>query len=336
MDPPSGFSPTEGPPPAERRGLRLVADNGGARAEPPAAWAPVKAERVTLHPDSTLDAAIVCILSSCLDHFAANAPALRKTEDPEAVHQMRVALRRLRAFLALLKRKASITGLEEIAGQAKALAGVLGEGRDFDVFREALEQAPALSLGAEPSFIALIKAVELRRHQARKAARVALAAPATTQFMRALRHLIAERPWRESLKGCEAEGSARVFAVQALNRLHRRAMSKGEGLEDLPPEQRHQARIALKKIRYGAEFFQSLFARKRVHDYVRHLAAAQDLLGEENDRATAARILCEIENAETAPAIWFLRGWSAAAASLGESKSAEASRRLKKLEPFWR
>jgi len=54
----------------------------------------------------------------------------------------------------------------------------------------------------------------------------------------------------------------------------------------LSPERRHEARIALKKARYGAEFFESLFSGKDARAYLRDLAMIQDQLGDENDRAT--------------------------------------------------
>ncbi len=338
MDRPTVIPPAQGRD-RGRRGLRLVADNGCAPPEKARLRRPTKARRLALGPDASLDDAIARILFSCLNHFTANASALRDTGDPEAVHQLRVALRRLRALLSLLKRKASVPDVDEISRQAKAIAAVLGEGRDWDVFREGLAQGPHESLGDDPAFIALLDAVELRRHRAREAARAALAAPSTAHFLGKLRDLLAGRPWRESLKGCEAKGSARVFATRALNRLHRRAMKKCVGLDGLSPQRRHRVRIALKKIRYAGEFFESLFSRKPARDYLRLLAAIQDGLGEENDRATAARFLNELEKAdsarEAARAVWFLRGWSAAAAHLGESKTTEAMRRLKKLEPFW-
>ncbi|WP_162009783.1 CHAD domain-containing protein [Methylocystis heyeri] len=212
----------------------------------------------------------------------------------------------------------------------------MAEGRDWDVFRESLERRLDDGRPMEPGFAALLDAVELRRRREREIARAALAPSAVAEFACDLRKILAQRPWRDAIEGCNARGSARIFAVAALTRLHRRAGRKCEGLERSTPERRHEARKALKQTRYAAEFFQSLFAKKGARAYLVGLAVAQDLLGQENDRATASRLLGEVETAETARAVWYLRGWSAAAAALGESPALEASRRLKKLEPFWR
>jgi triphosphatase len=335
MDRPSGFSPAKGPATGRPR-LRLVADNGpcGAPADRPKGA--VKARRMALDPRIALDDALAAVLSSCIDHFAANAPLLHRIGDAEAVRQLRVSLRRLRAFLSLLRGEACVEGLDEIAGRAKAIAGFLAEGRDWDVFRESVERRLDSGPPMDPGFVALLDAVELRRRRETEIARAALTPSAIAEFACDLRKLLAQRPWRDSVEGCRAQGSARIFAVAALARLHRRAGRKCEGLERSTPERRHEARKALKKIRYAAEFFQSLFAKKGTRAYLVGLAVAQDLLGQENDRATASSLLAALENAETARAVWYLRGWSAAAAALGESPTLEASRRLNKLEPFWR
>ncbi|MFY9629751.1 MAG: CHAD domain-containing protein [Methylocystis sp.] len=320
-----------------RRSLRLVASNGEISGGP---GGPVKAKRLALDPQDTQDEAIARILSNCLDHFTANAPALRAIGDPEAVHQSRVALRRLRAFLGLLKQAMPTLDLSATAAQAKAIAGALGDTRDWDVLREGLEKGPRSFLGDEPAFYALLDEIELRRHQARDAARAAISSPQTYRFVNELRQIIARRPWREHGKDTGAKGSARALAIKALNRLHRRAVKKCDGVASFPPERRHEARIALKKARYGAEFFESLFSGKDARAYLRDLAMIQDQLGDENDRATAARLLKEITEADVAQktmrAAWFLEGWRARADSQSGGAVRLAERRLRKLKPFWR
>ena len=290
---------------------------------------------------NSFDGAIGRILGDCLDHFAVNIPALRQTGDAEAVHQLRVALRRLRAFLGLLKRVVPANlELASAATRARIIASALGEARDWHVLRDGLERGPREFLREEPGFFALLDAVELRRLRALEAARAMIVSPTTQQFVRELRGLISRRAWREGSMGLEGKGSARAFAVKALNRLHRRAVKCCEGVAALEPEQRHKARIALKKARYAAEFFESLFCQKTARVYLRGLATIQDQLGEDNDRRTAARLLSEItaEDAskETLRAICFLRGWRAQAQQRGLIAMKESERRLRRLKPFWR
>jgi len=250
-------------------------------------------------------------------------------------------LRRLRAFLGLLKRVAPANPeLATAASSAKTIAGVLGEARDWHVLREGLERGPRAFLREEPGFVALLDAVELRRLRALQAARAAIGAPSTQQFVRELHGLVARRAWREESEGLAESESARAFAVKALNRLHKRALKRCEGVAALEPEQRHRARIALKKARYAAEFFESLFCQKAARTYLRRLAIIQDQLGEDNDRRTAARLLSDIaaEDAsqETFGAVCFLRGWRAQAQQLGAVATKESEKRLRRLKTFWR
>ena len=323
------------------RALRLVASDGEIVGPGSKAAVPVKSKRLALSADDSFDHAVGRILGDCLDHFAANIPALRQTGDAEAVHQLRVALRRLRAFLGLLKRVVPANPeLANAATRARIIARVLGEARDWHVLRDGLERGPREFLREEPGFFALLDAVELRRLRALEAARAMIVAPTTQQFVRELRGLISRRAWREGSRGLEGKGSARAFAVKALNRLHKRAVKCCEGVAALEPEQRHKARIALKKARYAAEFFESLFCQKTARVYLRGLATIQDQLGEDNDRRTAARLLSEItaEDAskETLRAICFLRGWRAQAQQRGLIAMKESERRLRRLKPFWR
>jgi len=345
MDRPAGWSVANRA--AMRSGLlRLVASNeteNDGQRRPGGGHAPVKAGGVALHRRASLDEAVAEVLSSSLDHFVANWPALRESSDPEAVHQMRVALRRLRAALGLLKRAVPCLEFETAAARAKTIAATLGEARDWDVFRESLEAGPRGRLNDEPSFYALLDVVELRRAQAHEKARAVVAEKATKQFVDELRRALRRRAWRGNARDDAPRigdpDSARDFAAKALDRLHRRAVEKCEGLAALAPQQRHQARIALKKARYAAEFFATLFdARPRVRTYLRAIGKIQENLGADNDTATATRLLREIEadGGKTTLAAGFVRGWRAREQEQGAAGAKKSEKIVKRLEPFWR
>lgn len=342
---------------APRLPLRLVSSNlvscddaagepgrapGGRRASIEAV--PVKAGDISLDRHASLDDAIAEMLSSCLDHFAANEPALRETGDPEAVHQLRVALRRLRAALGLLKSAVPCVEFDTAAARARTIAAGLGEARDWDVFAESLDAGPRERLNDEPSFYALLDAVELRRAQAHRNARALIVEQTTQQFAADLRLALRRKAWRDGARDDATRtgdpGSAREFAARALDRLHRRAVKKCQGLAALTPEQRHRARIALKKARYAAEFFETLFdAPARARRYLRSLGKIQESLGADNDAAAAARLLREIEadgGGQTAFASGFVRGWRAHEQALSAAGAKRSEKLVKKLEPFWR
>lgn len=72
-----------------------------------------------------------------LDTLLANDPAVR-LEEPEAVHDMRSAVRRLRSALAAYRKLYRKAPLRRLAGELKWLGGMLGNPRDAEVLRERL------------------------------------------------------------------------------------------------------------------------------------------------------------------------------------------------------
>jgi CHAD domain-containing protein len=310
---------------------------------------PVKSRRVTLDATASLDEAVVAMLGSCLDQFLANWPALMHSSHPdEAIHQMRVALRRLRACIGLL-RQGGVSGeaLETASARAKTIAATLGHARDLDVLTDMLAEGALAQMSSEPSFYALLDAVECRRVESHKATQASIAAPETTQFVLDLRAALAAREWGAAAgddrdaraRDPAAPGSAREFAVLSLDRLHRRAMKKSRDLARRTPAERHAARIAFKKARYAAELFESLFdARARARKYLRGVAATQDALGAANDMRVASDLLRAIgeDSKIAAPASSFAIGWCAHAQDGAAAGWKETEKELKKLEPFWR
>ena len=314
---------------SRRAALRLVVSPA-----PPAAH---KAPPVKLLASDSAEDAAVCIFSSALDHFEANIPPLRAGEGAEAVHQMRVALRRLRAAIGLFSEALSGPALDAARERAKNLASILGAARNWDVFCEMLEGGPSDALANEPGFYALLDAVELRRAIGHRAAREEIDDERTEVFVAQFRKAIANRDWTAAPRA-QDEKSAKDFARSALTRLRKRVLKKSKGLARLTAEERHEARIALKKARYGAEFFQSLFQdRKEAEAYSASLAKMQDGLGVFNDMETANALLDEIdtEGGATLRASGFVRGWFAHAAQAGTTHARKSEKRLKKLEPFW-
>jgi len=338
MCPPPGGAGSDGAA-SRRPALRLVSDNGGGEAGAPRAKIHAKAAPLAFAPDVSLDEAIATILASCLDHFAANANALRQGAGDEAIHQMRVALRRLRALLGLLKRVAPVAEVTAAAEQAKALAAALGPARDWRVLLQRLEAEQSGMLKKERGFVALLGAVEARALAAEAEAGAAVDGPAAEQFLRDMGAFVARRPWRTCLEDAQAPSTARRFACAQLTRLHRRALRRCEGVARLPPPRRHEARIALKKARYAAEFFESLFSPKRAKNYAHDISELQERLGDDNDWTTAARLLGEIRaadgGAETARAVDQILASRAKTLRASLAKAKKSAERVRKADRFW-
>lgn len=265
----------------------------------------VKADKIALTPEVTVEGALCRIVANCLAHLTANEACSLKGDDPEGIHQMRVALRRLRSALALFRSFVPAEQYDWLVGEVKWLGGHLGPARDWDVFLSDLlapvragllrtnVHEPALFSGVD----ALEAAVRTRRERAYDGARTAILSPRYTEFLLRLGAWMEDKGWRAQPV---SEHSARLLqpvvglADELLSKRHRRARRAGQGFADLSVADRHQLRIALKKLRYAAEFFRTLYDDKPARRYIQQLAAFQDALGHLNDVATATRLLHDL------------------------------------------
>ena len=311
---------------APARGLLLAAD------ERPA---PVKAGETTIPAQASFSEAATLIIGEALQHFLANWPALREGDHPEAIHQIRVALRRLRALLALFHRSAPCAEYAEFRAEAKRIASALGPARETDAFAELLAAAPQSGFGRPDAFAALGVEIAARRETLQREARALIDTPACSLFVLRLRAFAARRA-----SAPEAAGeSARDLAASALDRLLHRALKQGRKLSQAPDEARHELRIALKNLRYAAEVFGGLFTEPpEVRAYLRRVAKLQDLLGAHNDAAGARTFLEEIDapaRASTAFAAGATLGWLTGGAVVAEHDLARAWKAFKRTAPFW-
>ena len=119
-----------------RRGALLLS------GEPPA---PVYATSPALSAHMTTEEAIGALLRNGLGHFLGNLPVLERGDPVEAVHQLRVAMRRLRSAFSLVYRFFPSAEFDALREKSRRIGTALGEARDWDVFVESLsEGAPAI------------------------------------------------------------------------------------------------------------------------------------------------------------------------------------------------
>jgi len=266
-----------------RIGVRSKAERGYALAEAEEAGA-TKAEPVRLDPDGDARDGFAAIAAACMRHFRLNEPILLDMGTPEALHQSRVALRRLRsAFSSFAPLLAGDPRSATLSSDLRWLAGELGKVRDLDVLipriegrgRAKLVAARALALGE---------------------ARTALDSLRARELMIDLAEWLAIGAWR--LRPAEpllASEHIEAIAADLLDHHRKRLKKRGRHLATLDDHQRHRARIEAKKLRYASEFFVALWtgrkARARHADFVGAMEKLQDRLGVLNDRAIAAELL---------------------------------------------
>ncbi len=103
-----------------------------------------------------------------------------------------------------------------------------------------------------------------------------------------------------------------MAVLDGLDKRVRRAL---KNLAELPPEERHRARIRVKRLRYAIEFFAGLFPDHKTRRLVSSLGRLQDRLGTLNDIAVAGRLLRDHAEAKGDPQrLWAagqIAGWHA-------------------------
>jgi triphosphatase len=92
-----------------------------------------KAVDVDINPDVAAAQAFRAIARSCLRQIVVNEPAVLAGH-AEALHQMRVGLRRLRAAISIFADVVADSELERIKAELKWITQELGPARDLDVF----------------------------------------------------------------------------------------------------------------------------------------------------------------------------------------------------------
>ncbi len=326
----------------EAHGLRLStatkAERGRALAARTKILA-VKAAPLDLSPDLTAAQGAAAAIDSCVAHAAANLEGIVAARAPEAVHQMRVALRRLRAGLTLFKPVLPEAARERLKAEAGRIAATLGRSRDLDVFlKDTL--APILAKRSDDSDLTTLRRQTAAQRRAAWALAVGTASDPRTQLF--------------LLDAAETALDLRMAAAPedapSLSALSRRALSKrlaaasafGARLDQLAAPERHEMRIALKKLRYAVEFFAGLYRGKRVKAYAKALARLQDAFGAFNDAAMAEAAVAAARDgaAEKArPALdragLYLAGWSAHRADRAWDEARDLWTEFAAAEPFW-
>lgn len=288
---------------------------------------PSKAAEITLAKGDTATDAFITIAWSCLDHLAHNEAVFLRTRDPEALHQLRVATRRLRSAFSLFR---PVWRGDSEAARLKAdlrrMALPFGRLRDLDVLLAGPFDEQA---AAEPAVAAVRELLLAEQRQAGDAAVAVLESVAWRRLITAVTHWLQDGRWRRSGHKRHQSRSAKMQARAALDTYRRRVRSMGNGLAKRSAVERHRVRIEAKKLRYGTDFLGSLFPnRAREHDEMAQaLEQLQEHLGHLNDIATARRYWTKTGLPE--PASFAQEEQASLAAAVKDRKAILAVR------PFW-
>jgi CHAD domain-containing protein len=292
---------------------------------------PVSARAPLIDAEMAAGEALRVILFEALAQVNANAPVAVKARDSEGLHQLRVGLRRLRTALTLTD------GLTELDLRAKAIITKIGLARDLDVFATELFQPAVNELGSRRGFDPLAERAERLREQAWNTAVAEIASPAFRRFDEDVAAAARAIVWPD-------DASIATVAPQLLDHALRRAKKRGRGFQHLDPPGRHRLRIALKKLRYTAEFFAPLSLKKTAKHWLAPLKELQDLLGHLNDvaqvRGMVERLLADqtgraAVQADLNHAAGLLQGFHQARADAIARTAHKQWKAFRETPPFW-
>jgi CHAD domain-containing protein len=270
----------------------------GSRAD-----APADVVVPTLDEAATVRDVVRAAVSASFVRLVRHDAGARLGEDPEAVHQARVATRRLRSDLRtfgdLLEPSWSGPLRDEVKWLGLALAGV----RDAEVLRERIRSGGArLRTKDRGPIDRLLHEVDRRRDDARD---VLLEALRSARYVALLDALVVASNDPQVLDGVAAARAATVLPslldapwkelVTAIDRL----------AEDEGDEAIHAARIHTKRARYGSEAVMPVFG-KRARAFAEAAASLQDVLGDHQDAVVAGAWLRKTAVAE--PGLAFVAG----------------------------
>lgn len=267
---------------------------------------PARAGKSAIAPGMASGLAFRAVALDCIEQLQRNEVGARLTDEPEFVHQARVAIRRLRSAMRLW---APLLPPGFVAGHEpgwRQLAQVLGELRNRDVF--ALHTLPPL-LESFPDHAApqrLAGLVGRQRRQSRQVLRSALESPDFGRLVlrtTAAIHALPEMIGLESLE---------EFARHRLRSLSRDVFAKAAAARN-DPGAHHKLRIAFKRLRYALEFMAPLYPHHKLRLYLAAAGEMQELLGEMNDIAVAESLLADQRRLDRDD---LLQGWLRGRATL--------------------
>ena len=314
------------------RGYALAAGTGPA-------W--VKAEKPALGREDAVGDALARILDGVFAQLWANLDAAFDGRDPEGVHQLRVAVRRLRSALTLFKPVLASERHAALAGEARWAMAALGPVRDRDVFATEMLPPVAAAQPNDAALAALRAAAEDARERAYGELRTAMSSARWTRFVLALARWVHARGWYDEADAATLERLAEPlggFADRVLDKRAKAVKKRGKGFARLDAEQRHEVRKSLKKLRYAAEFLHGLYLEKATKRYLKRLSTLQDAFGHLNDTATAEALLGELidpQEPRLAEGRGLVLGWYGHAASHGDAELVADWEDFVAAEPFW-
>ncbi len=258
---------------------------------------------VTLEARDSLATALAKIVGEQLERLTQHEPATRAGHEPEPLHQMRVAIRRLRAAMRFFEGALPARTRGALDDELRRLGRALAPVRDLDVQLERFgadephAEHAATHASDDPEahaarHAAMLEALRGWLGAQREAARAALLdALDGERYPRLVARLERVAAGHERLLVRARTTAVSRRGADAIEKEHKRVLKQGSRIGS-PPRARdlHELRIRAKRLRYVLEFVGDLSGREG-RQLVKDLADLQELLGEHQDACVGADVL---------------------------------------------
>jgi inorganic triphosphatase YgiF len=303
-----------------RLGVLTKAERGFALADG-SLEAPAKAGPTKVNAAMTVAQGFRAIVYACLKHFRLNEPLLVRDRNPDALHQARVAMRRLRSAFSLFRPAIDDPRFQILREELRWFTAQLGEARNLDVF-----------IGNSERDDSRKARLEADRQQAYDLVVEALASQRFRDLMLGLVAWAEAGEWRRKAKAAQA---LVTFTAKRIDKLWRSIELTGTQLGALEEEPRHRLRIEIKKLRYALDFMAEPYSSRRgKKKFMTALEELQEKLGLLNDLATARSLSATYSEASEAEKVV-----PAPATNSEEAKylleAQSAFKRLQRAGAFW-
>jgi CHAD domain-containing protein len=231
---------------------------------------------------------------------------------------------------------------EWVSHELKWMADVLGPARNWDVFSSTLLEPVSSALLSEQDLGKLCDICERKRRSAHERANTAIRSPQYTAALLKLSQWFASCSWRNqpvSQQSALLMAPIPTVAPRLIERRYKKAKKAADRFDQLTLQQRHEFRIAIKKLRYPIEFFRDLFDNDQVAEFVQRLKPLQDDVGYANDVRVAHELLSDLQISEDAVTIaraaGVVLGWHDRGLANLDRKLRKHVRRFRQARPFW-
>ncbi|RPJ43722.1 MAG: CHAD domain-containing protein, partial [Candidatus Latescibacterota bacterium] len=280
-------------------------------------------------PSMTVGEVAYAVLRKHFASFLKHEPGTRMGEDPEHLHDMRVATRRMRAALRLFEAALPLQEALRLRRELRTVGRLLGRVRDLDVQMALIEERKAELVTVGPEAVApLLRLLQARREQARRK---------LLRFLDSRRFARLQASLSRRLRGGpSARRPAALLPIRAagpilIRRAHRRLLRVARGIEpSSPPAAYHQMRIRAKRLRYALEFLEPAYGPP-ARMLIDALTAVQDILGRHQDDQVSMALLRELAEQTTLPGPARL-----ATGEMAQMSAARAEKLRGDFPPAWR